>query len=49
MKSNMYSKKNFKNSKFESNDFEGGPKRIKKDKSSKRRLSIYDSFEEEDF
>ena len=43
----MYSKKNFKDSKFESNDSESGSKRARKDKSSKRRLSIYDSFEEE--
>jgi len=49
MKSNMYSKKNFKSAKFESNDFESGSKKTKKDKSSKRPLSIYDSFEEEDF
>ncbi|MBK5203710.1 MAG: hypothetical protein JJE45_08330 [Prolixibacteraceae bacterium] len=44
----MYSKKNFKSSKLESNDFESGSKRTKKDKSSKRPLSIYDSFEEEE-
>jgi len=48
MKSNMYSKKNFKSAKFESNDSENGSKRTRKDKSSKRRLSIYDSFEEEE-
>lgn len=50
MKSKKPSKKNFKNSDFEKNDFaDQFGKGVKKDKSSKRRLSIYDEFDEEDF
>ncbi len=48
MKSNNKSKRNFKNSDFEKTDFaEHASKRVKKDKSSKKRLSIYDEFDDE--
>ncbi len=48
MKSNKHSKKNFKYSDIEKNDIGGQfVKGIKKDRSAKRRLSIYDEFEDE--
>ncbi len=50
MKANKNSKKNFKYSDIEKNDignnFIKGPR---KDRSAKRRLSIYDEFEDDDF
>jgi len=49
MKSNKNSKKNFKTSDIERNDIGGQHgKGVKKDKSGKKRLSIYDEFDEED-
>ena len=48
MKSNKHSKKNFKYSDIEKNDIGSQfVKGTKKDRSSKRRLSIYDEFEDE--
>ncbi|MDD4190757.1 MAG: hypothetical protein PHI28_05485 [Mangrovibacterium sp.] len=47
MKSNKHSKKNFKYSDIEKNDIGSVIKGAKKDRSSKRRLSIYDDFEDE--
>jgi hypothetical protein len=48
MKSNKHSKKNFKYSDIEKNDIGSQfVKGIKKDRSAKRRLSIYDEFEDE--
>lgn len=49
MKSNKNSKTNFKHSDFERNDMDAqSGKGSKKDRSTKRRLSIYDEFDEED-
>lgn len=49
MKSNKNSKKNFKHSDIEKNDIGGqSGKGVKKDKSGKKRLSIYDEFDDED-
>lgn len=49
MKSDKNSKKNFKHSDIEKNDLGGhAGKSVKKDKSGKKRLSIYDEFDEED-
>jgi len=48
MKSNRHSKKNYKHSDIEKSDIESqNTKNIKKDKSSKRRLSIYDEYDDE--
>ena len=48
MKSKKNSKKKFGNSDIERNDFEShSAKALRKDKSSKNRLSIYDSFDDE--
>lgn len=48
MKSNKHSKKNFKYSDIEKNDIGSQfVKGIRKDRSAKRRLSIYDEFEDE--
>jgi hypothetical protein len=42
------SKKNFKHSDFETNDSQNLRKKsVKKDKGTKRKLSIYDEFDEE--
>lgn len=50
MKSNRHSKKNFKYSDIEKNDIGSQfVKGLRKDRSSKRRLSIYDEFEDENF
>ncbi len=50
MKSNKHSKKDFKHSDIEKNDIGSQlGKGVKKDKSAKRRLSIYDEFDEESF
>jgi hypothetical protein len=50
MKANKHSKKNFKYSDIEKSDI-GSQfiKGTKKDRSAKRRLSIYDEFEDENF
>ncbi len=50
MKSNKNSNKNFKRSDFEKNDMDAQfGKGSKKDRGTKRRLSIYDEFDEEEF
>ncbi|MGV8139183.1 MAG: hypothetical protein AB2L20_28650 [Mangrovibacterium sp.] len=50
MKSNKHSKKNFKYSDFEKSDIGSQSiKGVRKDKSAKRRLSIYDEFEDENY
>ncbi|MGQ8335388.1 hypothetical protein ACUNWD_02485 [Sunxiuqinia sp. A32] len=50
MKSKKDSKKVFKRSDIEKNDIDSQKaKSVKKDKGSKRRLSIYDDFEDESF
>jgi len=50
MKSNKHSKKNIKYSDIEKSDIGSqSVKGIKKDRSAKRRLSIYDEFEDESF
>jgi len=50
MKSNKHSKKNLKHSDIEKNDIASQfGKGTKKDRSTKRRLSIYDEFDEETF
>ncbi len=49
MKSNKHSKKNLKHSDIERNDTGSQPgKNVKKDKSGKKRLSIYDEFDQEE-
>lgn len=49
MKSNKNSKKNIKTSDIERNDIGSQHgKGLKKDKTGKKRLSIYDEFDEED-
>ncbi len=48
MKSNKASNKNFKHSDIEKNDLGSQiGKAVRKDKSSKKRLSIYDEFDDE--
>ncbi|MCW0482120.1 hypothetical protein [Gaoshiqia sediminis] len=47
MKSNKNSKKNFKHSDIEKNDIGSQFGKAKKDKSTKKRLSIYDEFDDE--
>ncbi|MEL7586293.1 MAG: hypothetical protein AAGU19_06225 [Prolixibacteraceae bacterium] len=47
MKSNKNSKKNFNYSDIEKNDIGSLVKGQRKDRSTKRRLSIYDEFEDE--
>ncbi|MEN6454988.1 MAG: hypothetical protein ABFD10_12075 [Prolixibacteraceae bacterium] len=50
MKSNKHSKKNIKYSDIEKSDIGSQfVKGAKKDRSAKRRLSIYDEFEDENF
>ena len=50
MKSNKSSKKNFKYSDIEKSDIDSQTtKGVRKDKSTKRRLSIYDEFEDESY
>ncbi|WP_163711890.1 hypothetical protein [Mangrovibacterium lignilyticum] len=50
MKTNKPSKKNFKHSDIEKTDIGGQiGKGAKRDKSGKKRLSIYDEFEDEDY
>jgi len=49
MKSGKNSNKNVKSSAIEKNDFGSqSGKSVKKDKSGKKRLSIYDEFDDED-
>lgn len=48
MKSNKSSKKKQKRSDFEETDFGSkSPKSVKKNRSTKRRLTIYDEFEDD--
>lgn len=48
MKSKNSSKKKQKHTDFEDTDFRSkSPKSVKKDRGSKRRLSIYDEFDDE--
>ena len=50
MKSNKHSKKNFKYSDIEKSDIDSQTaKSVRKDKGTKRKLSIYDEFEDESF
>lgn len=50
MKSNKHSKRNFKYPDIEKSSFGSqSGKSIRKDRSSKRRLSIYDEFEDDSF
>lgn len=50
MKSNKHSNKNLKHSAIEKNDSGSQhAKGAKKDRSAKKRLSIYDEFDEEEF
>ena len=49
MKSNKHSKKNFKYSDIEKSDIESQNAKNRKDKSTKKRLSIYDEFDDESF
>jgi hypothetical protein len=49
MKSDKNSKKNIKNSDIEKNDLRSQfGKSVKKDRSGKKRLSIYDEFDDDD-
>ncbi|WP_423127665.1 hypothetical protein [Gaoshiqia sp. Z1-71] len=49
MKSNKHSKKNIRHSEVERNDVDNKfSKAVKRDKSTKKRLSIYDEFDEEE-